>query len=161
MAWVGLGCLTLAQWVRLEQLGVGTVEAYTLPLALVLLATGAVTLLRGEGSSSTELGPGLVLALVPTLLQVMVDPVDARAVLLGLGCLVLVAAGVRLGWAAPLVAGTATLALVVLRQGTLAEVLPQWLLIGLVGIVLTVVGVTWERRLVELRRVSAYVRGLR
>ena len=73
----------------------------------------------------------------------------------------LVAVGVSQRWAAPLVAGAVTGALVVLRQGTLAEVLPQWVLIGLVGVVLTVVGVTWEQRLHELRRVSAYVRGLR
>ena len=161
MARVGLGLLTLAQWVRLEQLGVETVEAYTLPLALVLLTVGVVRMRRGDASSTRALGPGLALAIVPSLLQVMVDPVDTRAVLLGLACLLLVAVAVWQGWSAPLLAGAVTVALVVLRQGTLAQVLPQWVLIGLVGVVLTVVGVTWERRLVELRRASAYVRGLR
>jgi hypothetical protein len=161
MARMGLGLLTLAQWVRLEQLGVETVEAYTLPLALVLLVVGVVRMRRGDTSSARALGPGLALAIVPSLLQVMVDPVDTRAVLLGLACLLLVAVAVWQGWSAPLLAGAVTVALVVLRQGTLAQVLPQWVLIGLVGVVLTVVGVTWERRLVELRRASAYVRGLR
>lgn len=161
LAWVGLGCLTVAQWVRLQQLGVGTAEAYTLPLALVLLAVGVVSLHRGSDSSLRTLHPGLTLALLPSLLLVLVDPVGTRAVLLGLACLALVAVGVFQRWAAPLVAGAMTGALVVLRQGTLAQVLPQWVLIGLVGVVLTVVGVTWEQRLHELRRVSAYVRGLR
>jgi hypothetical protein len=161
MARVGLGCLTLAQWVRLTELGVGTVEAYTLPLAVVLLVTGAVALSRGEGSSARTLGPGLTLALVPTLVQVLVDPIGERSVLLVLGCLVLVAVGAWRGWAAPLVGGAVTTALVVLRHATLAQVLPQWVLIGLVGVALTLVGVTWERRLAELRRVSAYVHGLR
>lgn len=161
LAWVGLGCLTLAQWVRLQQLGVGTAEAYTLPLALVLLAVGVVSLHWGSESSLRTLAPGLTLALLPSLLLVLVDPVGTRAVLLGVACLVLVAVGVSQRWAAPLIAGAVTGALVVLRQGTLAEVLPQWVLIGLVGVVLTVVGVTWEQRLHELRRVSAYVRGLR
>lgn len=161
LAWVGLACLTLAQWIRLEQLGVGTVEAYTLPLALVLLGVGTMALLRGNGSSLATLAPGLGLALVPSLLLVMVDPIGLRAALLGLACLVLVTVGLVRGWAAPLLAGAAVGALIVLRQGTLAEVIPQWVLIGLVGVALTAVGVTWEQRLQEFRKVSAYVRGLR
>lgn len=161
VAWVGLALLTLAQWIRLQQIGVGTVEAYTLPLALVLLAVGTVALLRGRGSSLRTLTPGLSLALVPTLLLVLVDPVGWRAVALGLACLVLVAVGLVRGWAAPLVAGAVVGALIVLRQVTHVQVIPQWVLIGIVGVVLTVVGVTWERRLQELRRLTAYVRGLR
>ncbi len=161
LAWVGLGLLTLAQWVRLQQVGVETVEAYTLPLALVLLVVGVVSMRRGDESSLRALGPGLTLGLVPTLLLVLVDPVDLRAVLLGLACLVLVAVGVSQRWSAPLVAGAVTGALVVLREGTFAQVLPQWVLIGLVGVLLTVVGVTWEQRLREIQRVSAYVRALR
>ena len=161
LAWVGLALLTLAQWVRLEQLGVGTVEAYTLPLALVLLVVGTVALLRGHESSMSTLSPGLGLALVPTLLLVLVDPVGLRAVLLGLACIALVAIGLVRGWAAPLLAGASVGALVVLRQATYAQVIPQWMLIGLVGVALTIVGVTWEQRLQEFRKVSAYVRGLR
>ncbi|MEO5664080.1 MAG: hypothetical protein ABIR39_12420 [Nocardioides sp.] len=161
LAWVGLALLTLAQWVRLEQLGVGTVEAYTLPLALVLLVVGTVALLRGDDSSISTLSPGLGLALVPSLLLVLMDPVGLRAVLLGLACIVLVAIGLARGWAAPLLAGASVGALLVLRQATFAQVIPQWMLIGLVGVALTIVGVTWEQRLQEFRKASAYVRGLR
>ena len=161
LAWVGLGLLALAQWIRLYELGVETVEAYTLPLATVLLVAGVVAVRRGAGPSLRLLAPGLGLALVPTLLEVLVDPVGVRTVLLGLACLVLVAVGVAAGWAAPLLAGASVGAVVVLRQGTWAEVLPQWVLIGLVGIALTAVGITWEQRLAELRRVSSYVRALR
>lgn len=161
LAWVGLACFTLAQWIRLQQIGVGTVEAYTLPLAVVLLVVGTVALLRGERSSMQTLAPGLGLALVPTLLQVMVDPVSLRAVLLGLGCVALVALGLVRGWAAPLLFGAGAGALVVLRQGTMAHVLPQWMIIGLVGVALTIVGVTWEQRMAEFRRASDYVRRLR
>ncbi|UUZ59347.1 hypothetical protein [Nocardioides sp. B-3] len=48
-----------------------------------------------------------------------------------------------------------------LRRASFARVIPQWMLIGLVGVALTIVGVTWEQRLREFRKVSAYVRGLR
>lgn len=161
LAWVGLGTFTAAQWLRLEQLGVGTVEAYTLPLAAVLLTVGTVALLRGDRSSMRTQGAGLGLALVPTLLQVLVEPVGLRAVLLGVACVVLVGVGIRLRWAAPFVAGAVTLAILALRQMTHAQVLPQWALLGLAGVTLTFVGLTWERRLTDLRTAAGYVRALR
>ena len=48
-----------------------------------------------------------------------------------------------------------------LREAAYADVLEQWMVIGLVGVLLTVVGVTWESRLAELRRAAGYVRALR
>lgn len=161
LAWVGLAFFTLAQWLRLEEIGVDTVEAYTLPLAAVLLVVGTHALLTSDRSTFRTLGAGLGLAVVPTLLQVLVDPISLRAVLLGLGCVVLIAVGLQRRWAAPLVAGAGSIFLMVLRQATWAQELPQWALIGLVGVTLTVVGLTWERRLQDVRRAADYVRGLR
>jgi len=161
LSWFGLVLFTLAQWVRLEQLGVDEVEAYTLPLAVVLLVVGLVAMLRTDISSHKALGAGLGLALVPTMLQVLIDPVSLRALLLGLACLVLVGVGVLQKWAAPLVAGATVGAVVVLREAAYADVLQQWMVIGLIGVLLTVVGVTWESRLAELRRAAGYVRALR
>ncbi|RYP86736.1 hypothetical protein EKO23_08730 [Nocardioides guangzhouensis] len=161
LGWTGLGLLTLAQWVRLEQLGVGTVEAYTLPLALVLIGVGLVRMRDTAVSSRRALSAGLGLALGPSLLLVLVEPVTIRAFWLGLACLVLVVAGVLLRWATPLVAGAAVGLVLVLREAQYASVAPQWVLIGLVGTVLTVVGVTWEQRLADLRKAAAYVRRLR
>lgn len=161
LAWAGLALFSLAQWLRLEEIGVDAVEAYTLPLATVLLVVGTRALLTSDRSTFRTLGAGLGLAVVPTLLQVLVDPASLRAVLLGVGCVVLIAIGLQRRWAAPLVAGAGSIILVVLRQATWAQHLPQWALIGLVGIALTVVGLTWERRLQDVRRAADYVRGLR
>jgi len=161
LSWFGLVLFTLAQWVRLEQLGVDEVEAYTLPLAVVLLVVGLVAMWRTDISSHKALSAGLGLALVPTLLQVLLDPVSLRALLLGLACLLLVSVGVLQKWAAPLLAGAAVGAVVVLREAAYADVLEQWMVIGLVGVLLTLVGVTWERRLAELRLAAGYVRALR
>jgi hypothetical protein len=161
LAWVGLALLTLAQWVRLEQLGVDQVEAYTLPLALVLLAVGAWRMAHDGVSSRRALSAGLGLGLGPSLLLVLVDPVSPRAVLLGLACALLVLLGAGNRWAAPLVAGAGVGAALVLREAQYAQVVPQWVLIGLLGTVLTVVGVTWEQRLNDLRHAAGYVRRLR
>ena len=161
LAWVGLALLTLGQWVRLEQLGVETVEAYTLPLALVLLAVGGWRMAHDGTSSRRALSAGLGLGLGPSLLVALVDPVSLRAALLGLACVLLVLLGAGNRWAAPLVAGAGVGAALVLREAQYAQVVPQWVLIGLVGTVLTVVGVTWEQRLGDLRHAAGYVRRLR
>ncbi len=161
LGWVGTGVLFLATWVRLADLDVTTVEAYTVPLAVGLVGFGLYRMYRDDVDTLSALGPGLGLGLVPSLLQAMVDPVSPRALLLGVACVVLVVAGSSLRWSAPLLIGALTGILLVLREAAYAEVLTQWAFIGLVGALLTVIGVTWERRLQELRLAAGYVRGLR
>jgi hypothetical protein len=68
---------------------------------------------------------------------------------------------VWLRWGGPLVVGAAAGGLEVVREATYASVLPQWVLIALVGALLTVIGVTWEQRLRDLRLAAGYVRALR
>ncbi|WP_372729566.1 SCO7613 C-terminal domain-containing membrane protein [Nocardioides sp.] len=164
LGWVGGFLLAAATWVRLADLGVEAPEAYTLPSAVALTLVG-LWRLRDEPASSTSfaLTPGLALATVPSLLWVLAgDPITLRAALLGAGCLGLVLAGATLRWNAPLLIGSVVGAVLVLRE--LAPYLaqtPQWILIGLAGTVLTVVGVTWERRVNDLQRTGAYLARLR
>ena len=161
LGWIGSSVLFLATWVRLADLDVTTVEAYTLPLAVGVLGFGLYRMHRDGTDTLSALCPGLTLAVVPSLLQALVDPVSTRALLVGLGCSTLVVAGSSLRWSAPLLVGAGGGILLVLREATYADVLPQWVLIGLIGALLTVIGVTWERRLQELRLAAGYVRGLR
>lgn len=161
LGWVGLGLMVLAQWVRLAEVGVETVEAYTLPLALVLLLVGVLRMRNPSVRSVPALAPGLTLALVPSFFVALVEPVSLRALLLGVACLVVVVAGVGLRWSAPLVVGAVLGAPLALREVTHAVTLPQWLVIGLIGVVLTVVGVTWERSLSEVRQATGFLRRLR
>lgn len=163
-AWLGGFLLALATWVRLADLGVETPEAYTLPTAVALVLVGLDRMRRDPtASTSMAVAPGLALATVPSLLWVVAtDPVSLRAALLGVACLALVLAGTVLRWSAPLVTGAAVGAVLVLRELApyVAET-PQWIVIGLAGTLLTVVGVTWERRLVELRLASTFLGRLR
>ncbi|QDH10812.1 hypothetical protein FE634_21645 [Nocardioides dongxiaopingii] len=164
LAWVGTALLVLATWVRLADLGVQAPEPYTLPTAVALVLLGLHRLSRdGRASTRTTLLPGLGLALVPSLLQLLVgDPVSLRALLLGAACLALVLAGARLRWSAPLVVGAVVGALLTLVElSPYAARTPQWVTIGLAGTLLVVVGVTWERRVVDLRRAATYVGRLR
>jgi hypothetical protein len=82
--------------------------------------------------------------------------------LLGVGCLVLVLAGVALRWSAPVVVGSGVGAVLVLRElAPYAADLPPWVVIGLSGTLLLVVGVTWESRMRDARTATRYVASLR
>ncbi|CAN5188608.1 hypothetical protein BH09ACT12_BH09ACT12_01610 [soil metagenome] len=155
--------LAAATWVRLADLGVTAPEAYTLPMALVLLALG-VDRMRRDDAAPTALAllPGLLLATVPSLLWVLDDPVTLRALLLGVACLVLVLGGAQARWSAPLAVGAVIGAVLVVRElAPYVGQTPQWVVIGLAGTVLTVVGVTWEKRLHDVQQATEYLGRLR
>jgi hypothetical protein len=161
--WLGGLLLAAASWVRLAELGVEEPEAYTLPAAVALLVAGLVHLRRDpDASTMPALTPGLALGLLPSLLWVFADPIALRSTLLGVACLALVVGGVRAHWAAPLVHGAVVGALLVVRLATpVAEAVPRWALIGAAGALLVAMGITWEARVRDARRVAGYVRGLR
>lgn len=163
VGWLGGLLLVLASWVRLADIGVEEPEAYTLPAAVALLVVGLVHLRRNPGSSTmAALSPGLLLALVPSLLWVLAEPIALRSMLLGVATLVLVLGGVRLRWSAPVVHGAVVGTVLVLRLTTpVAEAVPRWALIGAAGALLVALGITWERRVRDARALTGYVRGLR
>jgi hypothetical protein len=164
LAFPGGLLLAAATWVRLYDVGVTAPEAYTMPTALTLIALG-VYRLRGNPTLSTHraLTAGLTLATAPSLLRVLADdPVSLRALLLGLGCLGLTLLGTRLRWSAPLIVGAAVGAVLVLAElGPYAAELPPWTVIAGAGAILTVVGVTWESRLNNVREAGRYLAHLR
>jgi hypothetical protein len=163
LGWVGGLLLAAATWVRLADLGVEAPEAYTLPSAVALVAVGLIRIVRDPRvSTATALTPGLLLATVPSLLWCLDEPVSWRAVGLGAACLALVVAGATARWSGPLMVGAAVGTVLVLRElAPYAAETPQWVLIGAAGALLTVLGVTWERRIVELRRAAGYLDRLR
>lgn len=163
LAWLGSVLLLLATWVRLADLGVSQPEPYTLPAAAALVLVGLVRLRQDPATDTLPmLGAGLSLATVPSLLWVLDDPVSTRAVLLGLGSLVLLLGGAALRWTAPVLVGAAVGGLLVLRElAPYAAQTPQWVLIGAAGTLLVAVGVTWEGRLRDVQGAAAYLARLR
>jgi hypothetical protein len=163
VGWAGSAVLLLALWVRLVDVGVLAPEAYTMPPALALVAVALVRMWRDPQEPTALLVPGLLLATAPSLLRLLVtDPVSLRALLLGVACLALTLAGATLRWSAPLLVGAGVgAALTLLELAPYIARTPQWVVIGLAGTVLTLTGITWERRVVELRRAAGYVGRLR
>ena len=165
LGWPGGLLLVMASWVRLADVGVTAPEAYTMPSAVALVLVGLHRLRRDQSAGTlTTLTPGLLLATVPSLLRVLGE----RPRLLA-GPAARDSAAWRwcspapaLRWQAPLVIGAAVGGVLVLWEvGPYAAELPLWVVIALAGTLLTVVGVTWESRLHNLRTAQSYLARLR
>lgn len=161
--WPGVGALVVAYVLLVVDSGFAFVEAYTLPLAAIAVAGGVVVLRRRRSTHSwVALGPGLVLALAPSLPQALAAPTSLRALALGLAAVVVLAVGLRLGLQAPFLLGAAVTSLVVLfNVGPYANAAPRVVIISLVSAVLVALGITWEDRVRDGRRAVSLVRQMR
>ncbi|MGW3512578.1 SCO7613 C-terminal domain-containing membrane protein [Streptomyces sp. NPDC000994] len=157
--YVAAALFVLATWVRLGSWAVGAPEAYTLPVTVPALVVGLVRRRRDPGASSwTAYGPGLSATLVPSLLAAWADADWPRPLLLGTAALVLTLLGARHRLQAPLVLGGSVLVLDALHELApylvqLTGVLPRWLPPAFAGLLLLVLGATYEQRLRDARRV--------
>lgn len=161
--WIALAVLTLSSWALLIDRNASTVEWFTLPTALVLLALGTRRLLRDPAASSWRtLLPGLLLGLLPSALLGLAEPVSVRALIVGLVSVALILVGLFRHLAACF--GTGAITLVVLAAVELwpyAAHVPRWAGFAGAGVLLVAVGVRWEARLRDVRRMGGYLRGLR
>ncbi|MFI1225198.1 MULTISPECIES: SCO7613 C-terminal domain-containing membrane protein [unclassified Streptomyces] len=150
----------LATWVRLAASEVSFPEAYTLPVTVPALVVGFLRRRKDpEASSWTAYGPGLAATLVPSLAVAWTDPGWHRPLLLGVAALVITLLGARYRLQALLLLGGAVLALDGLHELApyvvqVAGALPRWLPPALAGLLLLVVGATYEQRLRDARRLK-------
>lgn len=173
LGWLSGGLILASSWVRLALSDVEAPEAYTAPAGMALLALGALRRRadpatepatepetgRGSGrvpGSWSAYGGGLVLVLVPSLVRALTDPGLVRPLLLGALALAVLLVGVRHRLAAPLAIGGGVLAADALVQlspylAAAYAAVPRWVAIGVAGLGLLALGVTYERRLRELR----------
>jgi hypothetical protein len=155
--WLSGLLLAASSWVRLALSDVDAPEAYTAPAGTALLVVAALRRRRDPAYRSwPAFGPGLSLVLVPSLLRAVTDAGSLRPLLLGLLALGVLGVGVARRLQAPLVIGGGVLAVdgVVQLSPYLADLyaaVPRWTVIGTVGLLLLALGVTYERRMRELR----------
>ncbi|WP_406181461.1 SCO7613 C-terminal domain-containing membrane protein [Streptomyces sp. NBC_01006] len=167
LGWAAGALFVAATWIRLSASGVQVPEAYTLPVTVSALAVGFVRRRRdGQASSWTAYGPGLGATLLPSLLAAWGDPHWLRPLLLGLAALAVTLLGAHRRLQAPLLLGGATLAVVALHELApyvvqVVDALPRWLPPALAGLLLLVVGATYEKRLRDARRLRAALGRLR
>ncbi|MFC5501572.1 SCO7613 C-terminal domain-containing membrane protein [Lysinimonas soli] len=173
LAW----CVMVASWSAREIL---RVEAYSLPMGLAVLAAGVIAM-RGptvEGRADATswpvgfhgswrlLTPGLVVALLPSMLATGTDPQTWRAILvLGLALVAILIGSLRkLG--APFVIGLVVLPIeniivFSVQVGRSIGATPWWITLATAGAVLLVIAVTSERRSAGQKGVGARLRDLR
>ncbi|MEZ5142493.1 MAG: hypothetical protein R2726_08235 [Acidimicrobiales bacterium] len=156
--WAAAGTAVAATWSWLAVTDVTLVEAYTLPAAALALAAGWAARHRvdptGHEFSWLVYGPGLALALLPSLWLAVTTPTGsaARAVTLAVVGIGVVLLGVWQRLQAPLAFGALTL--VVLAVDNLwpyAAQVPRWLLLALGGALFLWLGATFEHRLRDLK----------
>ncbi|MFJ2030848.1 SCO7613 C-terminal domain-containing membrane protein [Streptosporangium sp. NPDC087985] len=158
--YVGTGLLLVASWLRLLASDITVVEAYTVPFSLVLLAFGWWRARTRETSSWVSYGSGLASSLIPSMVAMLGDTGWVRPLLLGVVSLAVLLAGARLRLQAPVLLGGLTLAVVALHELTpwIAQIVvtvPRWVPMAAGGLLLVVVGATYEARLGEVRRLRA------
>ncbi|MGY1805310.1 SCO7613 C-terminal domain-containing membrane protein [Blastococcus sp. SYSU D00922] len=162
--WVGVVAvadLVVASWIAVGGAGIEAVEAYTLPAAVGLLVVALPQLRAGAPSWAAE-GAAAGVALVPSALVVVADPTALRLVLVIAAAALLTVVGTVLHRQAPFVIGAGVLLLVAVgRLGPYAPLLPRWVTLGTAGLLLLVVGATYERRRQQAREAVAWVAQMR
>ncbi|WP_238425584.1 SCO7613 C-terminal domain-containing membrane protein [Micromonospora parastrephiae] len=111
-------------------------------------------------TSWPALGPGLVAALLPSLVSVLAgpDPQPWRRLLLGTAALGVVLAGAARRWQAPVLLGGGALGLLALHELARGwDLLPRWIYLAVGGLVLVGLAATYERRRRDLARLRAAV----
>ena len=162
IGWLGAAVLGVATVIRVA-IDVQAPELYTLPAAALLVAAGAWRLRTDpEANSFLVLGSGLTLALLPSLLLALDEPVSLRGALIGAGGVLVLGIGVQQRLAAPFVLGAGTTAILAVRHlEPYADAVPRWISLGGVGLALLIVGVTWEARRRNLDSAGRYLAELR
>ncbi|MGA5562955.1 SCO7613 C-terminal domain-containing membrane protein [Streptomyces platensis] len=165
-ALVGTGLLIASSWVRLALAGVSAPEAYTLPITAAALVIGhrRRTSMPGTGSWPAY-GAGLSATMLPGLAAMWSDGGWVRPLLLGAAALLATVVGVRTRLQAPLVVGGGALVLVGLHEiaPTVVQVfglLPRWVPVAVAGLLLLLLGATYEKRIDEARRLRDTVRSM-
>ncbi|MEU8260196.1 hypothetical protein AB0C02_06185 [Micromonospora sp. NPDC048999] len=160
-AGVAGGSELLGGWLLLAAGGVAVLEAYTVPAAALALGAGLLALRTRPGLNSwLALGPGLVAALLPSLVSVLVaaDPQPGRRLALGVAALSAVLGGAARRWQAPVLLGAATLVPLALHELARGwDLLPRWIFLGLGGLALIALAATYERRRRDLARLRTMV----
>ncbi len=162
LGWTGAVVLGFATLIRVIE-DVRAPELYTLPAAALLVAVGMWRFRTDpETNSFTVLGSGLTLALLPSLLLALDEPVSLRGALIGAAGVLVLALGVQQRMSAPFLLGALTTGVLAVRHlQPVAEAVPRWISLGGVGLVLLVVGITWEARRRNLETAQAYLTALR
>jgi hypothetical protein len=163
-AFAAFGAAVLAYWSLLWSFRVELLEYFTAPPAVALFAIGVWWMARRPGLGSwAALAPAALLGLAPTLMLVLAqEGGSARRIGVGAAALAIVVASAVRRWQAPLVLGSAVLAVLTVHELVLLwSVIPKWIPLAIGGAVLIGAGATLEQRRRDIARLSRTVKAMR
>lgn len=143
------------------------IELLTVPLALGLLLIGTLELDQRPAARSVPwLGPGLVVLLLPSLIDVSTNPNAWRIVALGTVATAVVIGGVVRRLQAPFLVGGVVLLIHALAQSwpllaLVGESVEWWLWLGIAGIGVVAVAAHYERRVQNVKNTIRRISELR
>lgn len=167
LAWLALAYAATSATAGVLSGALEPVEIGTVPVAIALLATGSVRLIRDEDARSWPwLGPGVLLLLVPSLVATLDTNPLWRLVGLGVvGIAIVIIGAVRRLQAPFVIAGAVVLVHV---TATFApqiraayEFFPWWLWLAVGGVALIALAARYEQRIQNVRGVVLRVGALR
>lgn len=171
--WTAMGAalvITAAVFVSVARLTGGApydADVFSVIVGAALVVGGLIDLGRRPALRSwPALGPGLIVALVPSLLADYGQTTIPRIILLGIAAIAVLLFGVLRKLQAPVIIGAVVLLLHGLAQlwpwiSDLYSAIPWWLWVGVGGILLIVVAATYEKRIRDARAVARSIRSLR
>lgn len=152
---------TTATWVELWHADVSTLEAYTVPPAVLLLAAGLWSADLLGRRSWLVAGPALLVGLVPSALHTAVDDSVARPLITVTVAVAVLVVGAWRRWQALVVVGAfAAVVVAVTQLGPYAVHLPRFLTLGTLGVALLAVGARYEQRRADARRAASWLAGM-
>jgi hypothetical protein len=155
------------------------VEVFSVPLGLFLLAAGVIVMRGSRESAATLnswpighhgswrlLGPGIVTLFLASVLASGTDPTIWRAIGVIAAALLSILVGAQLKLAAPFILGIIVLPvenIVVFAVQIVRGIdsIPWWITLAIVGAVLLIIAVTYERRSGDDNSVTARLRDLK
>jgi hypothetical protein len=154
---------TLGWWSMLSAVEVSTLEFYTAPPAAVVFLIGLWRLeRRPEVGSWSTLALPILIGIAPSLLLAVEDGNELRRVGVGAAAIAVIIAGLARRWQAPLVLGSIALAIMVVNELLLLRGhIPTWVPPAIGGVILLVLGATFERRRRDLRRIREGLKAMR
>lgn len=165
--WTSLGAMVLAGALVLVSGRVDPFELVTVPIGTALVVAGGIRMRRAPALRSWRaLGPGLAVALVPSLIADWTDPELWRLVALGVASVSVVVVGAVLRLQAPVVLGGAVLLTHAITQlwpwiSRQYEADWWWLWLGIAGALLVTIAATYERQVRFARGAVRTVASLR
>jgi hypothetical protein len=167
VGWASIGLGAVVAIVAVAREVIDPLEWATGILAAALLVAGGLRLRRTPGAGSWAwLAPGLLVLLVPSLLATFGEQPAWRLVGLGVACLIAIVVGALFRLQAPLLIGAVVVIVHALRtfapQLVAVYQLTEWWVWAVVGgAIILFLGLTFEKRVRDLKSVATRVASLR